>query len=337
MKLMLKQYAYYLFISFFGLLPINSFAASTAKDLVVEQLADAEAARQADREGQKAAQKAIGYNPFFRIGKPKLEHATEIKNNPIYEKAYNDAFETTKEKEYAAFLPLYKKYEENISNPDVIKAYSQDPLAQVSGGISYAMTIDEMKEVAKQKFQALKTEGKIITPREFEAIKNNYHEVEPQHTDLTRVWGADYLKKRFAENNTQNFDVPDYVIVTENPNHLKIELNLANTENPRISALKNGHIYFQRIEGRPIANVVGHNIKFTGYADFATGGHDQQKNRNILEDSASGINYVVDTEIKSFSFDRNYHGVSPSYTMKRFILLNNIQGSGPYPIEIVLD
>lgn len=322
---------------FTALLMVSSGNFASAVDMqttIPEKIAEDQANIFAHKTAEDAAKKDIGYRFFYSKNRPRFEHAAEMKNNIAYAEAYQRHFEEAKKENYAKLLSLFRQYEQKLSQSN---ALNQDPQAQVSGGISYAMTIDEMREVAKQKFQALKDQDKIITPREFEAIKNNYHEVEPQHTDLTRVWGADYLKKRFTENNTQNFDVPDYVIVTENPNHLKIELNLANSENPRISALKNGHIYFQRIEGTPIANTVGHNIKSTGYADFATGGHDQQKNRNILKDNTSGINYVVDTEIKSFAFERDYHGVSPSYIMKRFMLLNNTQENGHYPIEIDLD
>jgi hypothetical protein len=114
--------------------------------------------------------------------------------------------------------------------------------------------------------------------------------------DLTRIWGVEYLKKKFNENQNLNsrYGVPDYVIVADNPNELRINLYFGNETYPMPRYLENAKIYFEKISGKKVASDCRSALTPVGYDDFSDEG-------NIIEDS-TGKRYVVDTEAKSFAY-----------------------------------
>jgi hypothetical protein len=255
------------------------------------------------------------------------------------------AEQAVRAEQYLKHLPTTRMYEKLLYNqPTLAEKIRQSPITKLSGGISYFMSLDEIKKVAQNAMQQLKDQGKIITPAQFQEIEQAYHFVSPQHTDLTRIWGANYLKAFFIEHHKSGFDVPDYVIVTEDPQRIELTLNLANTREstPIIAHLSNSKIYFKKIDGVPNGtSATGDQIKASGYTDYKTG--DKQKERNIIHSFSNGINYVVDTEIKSFNatLPLKGTGISEVYLADRFLALEEpeLQGFNPalYPVTVFLE
>jgi hypothetical protein len=118
------------------------------------------------------------------------------------------------EKKYAELLVTYKNYEENLEQ---IKDL---PEASVWGGINYAMSLDEMKQKIKETFHEMKEKGLIVARDEFEHIKGNYYAL---FTDLTRIWGGEYLKRKINESSSlrSKYDVPQYIIILDDHNSCK--------------------------------------------------------------------------------------------------------------------
>jgi hypothetical protein len=186
--------------------------------------------------------------------------------------------------------------ESTLKNKSEISPFDTNPILSMWGGIHYGMDKSQMEQVVKQKFQQLEANGKIITSEQFSKIKDKYYR---PLTDLTRIWGADYLQKMFASEKLQDrYAVPNYVIVKDNDYPIVIEVYL-NDFWPIVNNITNAKIYFETIKGKPLYQRIGQeamdnigpktNVKF---ADFSSNG-------NIYE-SSDGKLYVLDTEFKSF-------------------------------------
>jgi len=236
----------------------------------------------------------------------------KFNENELYRKEYNELVESYKVFEYE--LEEFKEIEE------------QDPLAILFGGIHYTMTLDEMKERIKAQFSEMKKKGLIISKDEFEKIEKNYF---TSHSDLTRIWGGEYLKGKINESEylRRNYDVPKYVIVADDPNRIKVNIYF-NEMFPLLRDLEHDSIYFIKIVGTPSAflPIVRADLVPIGFDDFSGPG-------NIILDDKTGTYYVVDTEIKSFK-RRTVANLKDKfayaelkdeleYFRKRFLYLNN--------------
>ncbi len=223
----------------------------------------------------------------------------------------------------------YEKQENSINSLHI------DPKVNPYGDMNYAMTLKEMEQIVKNKFDAMKQKGLIISKEEFEKIKKSYY-IDNTHrdqlTDLTRIWGAKYLKEKINKSDKLHgqYDVPDYIIVADNPEKINVELWFG--ENfPTAGRLKNAKIFFKNIEGAPIGcnpsvfDDIGPRSA-VGYADLSldnsvwTARHCE----NVIKDTVSGINYIVDTESRSFLKLDLENPELARYASSRFSVLNNI-------------
>lgn len=166
---------------------------------------------------------------------------------------------------------------------------SKFPNYEIGGNLNYFMNLNEMTNVIKAKFKEMYYNGQIMTREQFE--KQDTSKWYPKGEGLTRIWGAEYLAKKFKENNKQWFKVPRYIIVVDNPNNIQVNLIMTNSCFPIIGQIKNGQIYAEKIEGKEVARKGLNSIGF-GYTDYSSPG-------NIIMDK-EGIHYPVDTEYKSF-------------------------------------
>lgn len=230
------------------------------------------------------------------------------------------------ETQYQKILEDYMNFEENLN---IIR---KKPRASF-GEINYGMTLEEIKQKLWEKFKEFKKEGLIITHEEFEKIKDNYFNKPSQ--DLTRIWGADYLKNKINQSEylKSKYAVPNYIIVANNLNHLIIRLDF-NQNFPIATALKNAEIYFEKISGPHVASWYSLATKDIGissgigYDDFSDPG-------NIIFDSKSGKFYIVDTEFKSFKFPiKGYLSAILPYASERFKYLNNVGIDYIYSIDL---
>lgn len=199
-----------------------------------------------------------------------------------------------KKERYDYLLKRNKICEESFANYK--KYIKESPLESMWGGINYSMTLDEMKKAVKAKFQEMKKQGLIISEQDFAKIKNQYYD-KPSN-NLSRIWGADYLRQKIHANNKMlsDYDVPEYIIVVDNPSKIGLVLSFALERWPTVAKLTNGYIYFKNIEGEEVGNNAWA-LKEIYYDDV---GSDPKKKANVIQDEKTGKKYIVDTEFKSF-------------------------------------
>ncbi len=210
---------------------------------------------------------------------------------------------------------LYSSYEMKLS-----ELRQSMPIYPVAGGLNYTITLDEMVCTIQKKFREMRKKGLIVTREEFKKYDKQEWFFKPG-SNLTRIWGSEYLAERFKQEKKSSYKVPSYIIVVDDLTNLKILVCWAACF-PIISRI-NGDIYAQRILGRPARPDVGF-----GFSDY-TG-------PNILKND-DGLYYVIDTEYRSFykaapekELYKNLKEDWPSlceYLKNRFLLINKLQGT----------
>jgi len=257
--------------------------------------------------------------------KEAAKYESELFSGEIYNQIYRER--------YAFLVRKYKYYE---THWDKLKVrFKKRELKSVSGWVKqkqliggnfdYTNTLDEIKQTIKDKFMTMRQKGLIISKDRYEMIKDKY--TGHLGYDLTRVWGAEYLKKEIEKAREQEgYGVPDYVIVADNPNVINIELSVLTTHFPVASKLKQGEAFtdFKKIIGPPAGNPKDHpKILEMGYTDL---GPSDRQMENIRQDTETGKYYIVDTEIKSFRLKDYYTSLRDysfaDYARKRFLYLN---------------
>lgn len=229
------------------------------------------------------------------------EDLPKIVLNLWVEDFMNVKVENIRESEHVVFykeqLKKYRKYE-----IDVI-TLCDHPFALAMGGINSVMTFEEMKTKIKQKFQAMKELGLIITSVDFEKIKNDYYPLP--RTNLTRIWCADYLKnesKAFSALNN-HYDVPGYIIVLNDPDQETIKLKWFFSDLfPLAQEIQNACIYFKEVKGKGAANPRNEKLVRDIGPESEIGFTDFGDLENIIKENETGKYYIVDTELKSFKF-----------------------------------
>ncbi len=228
-----------------------------------------------------------------------------------------DALLKKKQKELYGSSQELKKYEKLYHSYELHLAQIKKALPKymVSGNLTYAMSLDEMRCHLQMTFKKMYEAGKIISRKDFKKVaRSNWYF---QKDNLTRIWGAQYLADNFKKASRDDCTVPEYIIVVDDPTNLQVKIAFWQFF-PVVARIK-GEIYAQYIQGLPAKCSVGF-----GYTDY-TG-------PNILR-TRDGICYVIDTEFRGF-----YHGVPEKelyrnfpdwkskieYLRNRFFLLNRI-------------
>lgn len=235
------------------------------------------------------------------------------------------------EKQYKMLVKYYEKQEV------ILKNLRNDPLISIFGGINYAMSLEEMKQEIKKKFDAMKKKGIIITSKQFKTIKDLYYMPRDYALkDLNRVWGADYLREKIqgSEKLRDKYDTPDYVIVVENIDAISITL-YADTMFPLTRFMEDGSIYFKKIQGTPsgceaeVGKEIGEKT-VVDYTDICPGQPidwiNLPQSENVIKDTITGKYYIIDTGMDAFSIPLNETTTyALAYGATKFAYLNGIR------------
>jgi hypothetical protein len=208
---------------------------------------------------------------------------------------------------------LYLKIEKSVrENSDKIPSW------QVAGPLNYGMSLEQMKDVITKKFKEMAFSGNLMTDEQLTINHNReifYPTTGRGGDNLTRIWGAEFLKSNLMDDETLNA-AEHFLIVDDSAS--EIEVQVWHGEYPYVSIVNNAHILSQKIEGVRKA----WEYRFSGkldelrYRDFKDPG-------NIICDS-KGKGWVVDTEMKSFDspkLNRSSYLVR-NYLKKRFEVLS---------------
>lgn len=201
------------------------------------------------------------------------------------------------------------------------------PTYEVAGNLSYTMSLDGIIKALKTRFQHMYKKGSIITHKEFEKHNKDKWFLDRPTQDLTRIWGAEYLKKKFIESKSKILKVPKYIIAVDDLDKIQVKINF-DTCWPIVLEIVNGIIYREKIAGIPAQMQIGF-----GYTDYALG--------NIFK-TKEGSYYFLDTEYKSFYDGRpelNMPAWSKNkceYLKTRFDIVNGINTNKSKIIEFSL-
>ena len=202
------------------------------------------------------------------------------------------------------------------------KNLEKHPSAYIFGEINYDMTLEEMKQKIREKLNTMKKRGLLISKEEFKKIKNVYFDYP--FTNITRIWGIEYLKKKINESEylRKKYNVPGYVIVVDDISDIKIELDFYNSDFPSyfFKSPENAAVYFENINGTSSyqADLI-EDLLPIGFVDFMGTG-------NIRQEKESGKYYIIDTERKSFKIPVKNHDLRKFilYSSAKFKHLNNL-------------
>ncbi len=249
---------------------------------------------------------------------------------PVESAEYKEIYNKKYQEKYTKLMSMYRGYEENWDTYKKKLDEDKHWVKQLIGGnFNYAMTLDEIKQKIKYKFIARKRRGLIISKDEYEKIKSSY--INLPSIDLTRIWGAEWLKGGIEHYNNEDYDVPGYKIVSYNPNNINIILYLGDRRFPMASQLKEGEAFIDTVKiiGPPAGSGPHHLPRKLGYVDL---GASPAKAANIRKEISTGKYYIVDTEMKSFQHDelgllKPYEQPSPDsfacYAYEKFLLNNS--------------
>jgi hypothetical protein len=172
------------------------------------------------------------------------------------------------------------------------------PIREVAGSLHYGMTLNKMKTVIQQKFSDMVASGKMMKEATLIETKDrsSFHPEKGKRIDnLTRIWGAEYLKLNLQKNS--KLDAPDHYLIVDNE-ATEIEVRVAHGRDgsiyPTLTTVRYAQILSQKIAGEKNALSFrsSSELEKLRFSDFGDPG-------NIISDS-DGIGWVVDTEIKSF-------------------------------------
>lgn len=137
--------------------------------------------------------------------------------------------------------------------------------------------MDEIKYAIHSKLKNIR----IFSADQFQ---KNQEWISQGWTDLTRIWGAQFLSE-LGEN------VPKYALVLSDPSLISIEMDVSSAWAPNCNTLLNGEIVAQRIIGRKAAHDnYPFNLAFTDRTDPG----------NIIQSVSDKKYYYVDSEKSSF-------------------------------------
>ncbi len=220
---------------------------------------------------------------------------------PVESEEYKEIYNKKYQEKYTKLVSIYGGHEDNWDTYKKKLDGEGHWVKQLIGGnFNYAMTLDEIEQIIKDKFIAMKRKGSIISKDEYEEIKSSY--INLPSIDLTRIWGAEWLKGGIEHYNNDDYDVPGYKIVSYNPNSINIILYLGDRRFPMTSQLKEGEAFIDTVKiiGPPAGSGPHHLPRKLGYVDL---GASPAKAANIRKEISTGKYYIIDTEMKSFQHD----------------------------------
>jgi len=236
----------------------------------------------------------------------KAEYQENLRNmswEPMYVK---------KDSEWEKEKQRYFKFEKYIrENQDEIPSW------QIAGPLNYSMSLEQMKDVVTKKFKEMVSSGNLMTEKQLTKNHNRetfYPTTGRGGSNLTRIWGAEYLKSNLVDDTTLAV-AEHFLIVDDSASEIEVEVWHGDGY-PYVSVVNNAYVLSQKIEGERKAWEYRYSIKLDelGYVDFKDRG-------NIICDS-KGKGWIVDTELMSF-VPPNVKGVSSlqDYLKKRFKVL----------------
>lgn len=207
---------------------------------------------------------------------------------------------------------LYLKIEKWIRETS-----NEMPSWQVAGPLNYGMSLEQMKDAITKKFKDMASSGNLIAEEQLSKKHDRklfYPTTGKGDNNLTRIWGAEFLKSNLLDNKTLNA-AEHFLILDDSVS--EIEVQVYHRDYPYLCRVNNAYVLSQKIEGTRKAWEYRSSGKLNelGYRDFSDPG-------NIICDS-KGTGWVVDTELKSFDspeLDRN-SSLLQGYLKKRFKVL----------------
>lgn len=179
------------------------------------------------------------------------------------------------------------------------------------------MSPEQMKDAITKKFKEMASSGKLMSEEQLTKKHNReffYPTTERGGNNLTRIWGAEFLKSNLKDDKTLD-SAEHFLIVVESASEIEVQVWLG--EYPYLSIVKNAHILSKKIEGSSSAWDYRYSSKLyeLQYRDFKDSG-------NIIRDS-EGVGWVVDTELKSFDYPKlgETSCFVQNYLKKRFKVL----------------
>lgn len=217
---------------------------------------------------------------------------TNFKMNS-YQKIFKDKFASIREAAWKECVEEFTTLETAMRTMDLPEDWDA---YEPAGGLKLSIDPDQINPFVQKKFADLRKAGLLLFRSEFEKQEDPARFRQPgksQNDDLTRLWGAEYLREKLRS--VKHYSVPRFLIVVENgvknipvtvvKDKLSLVISKCDTQ-------------FAQVVVEDMKNTLGtcsfekHGwMKSIGYVDFADSG-------NIRQDR-DGF-YVVDTEWKSF-------------------------------------
>jgi len=167
----------------------------------------------------------------------------------------------------------------------------------LTGPINLFMDLIEIKSVLSYEFNTRFRNCFLTTD---DLNNNNYLYLRKPHHDMNRIYGAQYINEMYKLGKTK-FRAPKGFIVLQNPEQLRVKLKYFNETHVSIELI-NANIYFQKINGKGVADVYKNDLfEQLHYRDSTDP-------NNLIEERETKELYIVDTELKSFT-DGNYNKI----------------------------
>jgi hypothetical protein len=270
-----------------------------------------------------------------------IRHAEEKNPNLLSMDEVIDRIINYKKDEY---IELYGEEEYNLNHKQVVlertikleTSFRNPSLPadwdsfEPAGGIKLSIDTDEIDSLVQEKFLQLRINGLLLTRSEFEQREDVAKFRKPgkdQNDDLTRLWGAEYLRKKLLGN--EQYSVPRFFIIVED-GAKKIPVTVIKTYNSLlISKCDTAFaevVVENMVDTRATCTKEKHGwLEKIGYVDYADSGN--------IREGRNGKFFVVDTEWKSLDgvikiVDENLKSLDPTlvrlrtYASERFNILH---------------
>lgn len=228
-----------------------------------------------------------------------------ITGNDVSKSVIDQSIQNIKDKHNTTIRTVYQNYENNIDriNNFLSRKIVEYPLAQLYGGLNYAMDITQVKTHLFVLFKQIFDRGDLISGEDFDLNYNKDIWYYRKQNDLTKVWGNLYLESMFSSNNNLNmFAVPRFKIVVDDINSFSVSIFKMNPICPIITNIDGGHIVYENIAGNDVTSkAINNRLSHVGIMN-------NSKKVNIIQrislyEGNNNKYYVMDTKMKHFEID----------------------------------